>query len=116
MDLAIEVVDVEKRCRTWRCRTWRCRTWRCRTWRCRTWRCRTWRCRTWRYRTWRCRTWFDAVTVFLPRVSTLGQVASDLARGKALSAAHLRGPIAGFMLFAAAPLSSAVWACEKKDS
>jgi ABC-type transport system involved in multi-copper enzyme maturation permease subunit len=58
---------------------------------------------------------FEAVTGLLPRISALGNVASEIAGGQAVSATHVAGLIAGFLAFAGAVLAGAVWGFERKD-
>lgn len=58
---------------------------------------------------------FEAVTAVLPRISTLGNVASDVAGGRAVSVAHVGGLCAGFLAFAAAVLAVTMWGFERKD-
>jgi hypothetical protein len=55
------------------------------------------------------------VTSLLPRISALGNVASEIAGGQAVSAAQVAGLIAGFLAFAGAMLAGAVWSFERKD-
>lgn len=58
---------------------------------------------------------FEAVTALLPRISTLGNVAVDIAGGQRVSAAHVAGLGTGFLAFAAAVLAATMWAFERKD-
>ncbi len=58
---------------------------------------------------------FEAVTGLLPRISALGNVASEIAGGQAVSATHVAGLLAGFLAFAGAVLAGAVWGFERKD-
>jgi Cu-processing system permease protein len=61
------------------------------------------------------RTVFAAVTSLLPRVSTLGKLAADLAGAEAVSPSSALRLIAGFVVFVLATLSLAVWVFERKD-
>jgi Cu-processing system permease protein len=61
------------------------------------------------------RTVFAAVTALLPRVSTLGKLAADLAGGRAVATAASTGLVAGFLVFVLAMLALAVWVFERKD-
>jgi ABC-type transport system involved in multi-copper enzyme maturation permease subunit len=58
---------------------------------------------------------FEAVTALLPRISALGNVASQMAGGQAVSATHVAGLVIGFLAFAGAVLAVAVWGFERKD-
>jgi ABC-2 type transport system permease protein len=58
---------------------------------------------------------FELVTALLPRISTLGEVAWNIAGGQRVSALHVGGLCLGFLAFAAAVLAAAVWGFERKD-
>jgi ABC-type transport system involved in multi-copper enzyme maturation permease subunit len=58
---------------------------------------------------------FELLTALLPRISTLGNVAWDIAGGQRVSAAHVGGLCVGFLAFAAAVLAAAMWGFERKD-
>jgi ABC-type transport system involved in multi-copper enzyme maturation permease subunit len=58
---------------------------------------------------------FEMVTALLPRISTLGNMASDIAGGQRVSTAHAAGLCTGFLAFAAAVLAGAIWGFERKD-
>ena len=58
---------------------------------------------------------FELVTALLPRISTLGNVAWDVAGGQRVSVAHVGGLCLGFLAFTAAVLAAAMWGFERKD-
>lgn len=58
---------------------------------------------------------FELVTAFLPRISTLGDVASEIAGGQHVAAGQLASLCTGFVAFAAAVLAVAIWRFERKD-
>jgi ABC-type transport system involved in multi-copper enzyme maturation permease subunit len=58
---------------------------------------------------------FELVTALLPRISTLGNLASDIAGGQQVSAAHMLSLCTGFLAFAAAVLAAAMWGFERRD-
>jgi ABC-type transport system involved in multi-copper enzyme maturation permease subunit len=58
---------------------------------------------------------FEGVTALLPRISTLGTAAWDIAGGHRVSVTHLAGLCLGFLTFAAAVLAATVWGFERKD-
>ena len=58
---------------------------------------------------------FDAVTLFFPRVSSLGTFAIDLAGGRTIVASALVSLLAGFVVFSLGVLSVGTWHFEQKD-
>ena len=58
---------------------------------------------------------FAGLTLLLPRTSTLGTAAADLASGKPMTIGALGGLLGGFALFVAGALALAVWLFERKD-
>jgi Cu-processing system permease protein len=61
------------------------------------------------------RTVFATVTLFVPRVSALGNACAGLASAERLAPAALISLLAGFLLFAAAGLALAIWLFERRD-
>jgi len=58
---------------------------------------------------------FELLTALLPRISTLGNVASDIAGGQRVAAGHVASLCIGFLAFAGAVLAAAMWSFERKD-
>jgi Cu-processing system permease protein len=58
---------------------------------------------------------FAALTLLLPRTSSLGMVAGELAGGQKMALGALVGLLIGFLLFVAGALSLAIWLFERKD-
>lgn len=61
------------------------------------------------------RTLFSVGTGLLPRVSTLGTFAADLAGGAPLALGPFAGMVAGFVLFVLGAMALAIWVFERKD-
>ncbi len=61
------------------------------------------------------RTVFATLTLFVPRVSALGNACAGLASAERMAPGALIGLLAGFLLFAAAGLALAIWLFERRD-
>jgi Cu-processing system permease protein len=61
------------------------------------------------------RTFFAVATGLLPRISSLGSQAADLAGGEAVALGGFAALVGGFALFVLGALALAVWIFERKD-
>jgi Cu-processing system permease protein len=61
------------------------------------------------------RTLFAAATGLLPRISSLGSLAAEIAGGEAVALGSVAALVGGFVLFVLGALALAVWVFERKD-